>query len=323
MDPIDAALPLYGVGNNPFLLEFLSHQAAPLPPAPTALAPSIAETQSVLLLDRPRLSMDPQYLADSLALILARAREYFLYGYYDAAIREYKEYLSLEHLYSKGYDGITGEYFQVLFEYSWLSDIHHREKETERILNESLLWMLEPILKEKPGTPPSQQVARQFLLTMQELGQLPSAQTFRSPVTDDSLMKVVKKLMSQGELPVAQLILGQVEVRNLLMVFRADLMARQLAAQDMRVGGPSVMLPIIYARIGLPYAPVNPMAHEADRDVFDHEIPEQSIFAPHIHWVEALDKDPNEENERQRRQQRQKMAFRRRGFSSRGPVAPV
>jgi hypothetical protein len=312
---------LYGVGNNPFLLEFLAYGTQhPLETKEGTNASENAQTQSSLLqsvqhesitplvVDIPRFSMDPDYLVDTLGTLLQRARLYFLYGYYDAALREYKQYIHFEHLYSQGYNGITPDYFQVLFEFSWLASIHHREKESERILNESLLRLLDPLLhKEKEDTTPKLLV-RQFIQAMQELGQLPSNAAPRVSVQDDTLMKLVKKLISQGEPQIARLVLGHLEVRNLLMLFQANYLSRKLYEQtNPRSGGPPITLPIIYTRIGLPYAPMNPKAKEVDaeenqRERQNEEHPERSLFAHGVDRVFALGKDPNEGEERERRQ---------------------
>ena len=195
-----------------------------------------------------------------------------------------------------------------MFEFSWLASIHHREKESERILNESLLRLLDPLLhKEKEDTTPKLLV-RQFIQAMQELGQLPSNAAPRVSVQDDTLMKLVKKLISQGEPQIARLVLGHLEVRNLLMLFQADYLSRKLYEQiNPRSGGPPVTLPILYTRIGLPYAPINPKAKEVDaeehqRERQNEEHPESSLFAHGVDRVFALGKDPNEGEERERRQ---------------------
>jgi hypothetical protein len=327
MQPLDSlhGQGLYGVGNNPFLLEFLAYGTRhPLEPkaggstaasdnsqtsAGTASGSNTEpESMTPLVVDIPRLSMDPNYLVNTLGTLLQRARLYFLYGYYDASLKEYRDYLHFEHLYSQGYTGITADYFQVLFEFSWLASIHHREKESERILNESLLRLLDPLLhKEKEDTTPKLLV-RQFIQAMQELGQLPSNAAPRVSVQNDTLMKLVKKLISQGEPETARLVLGHLEVRNLLMLFQADYLSRKLYAQtNPRSGGPPVTLPIIYTRIGLPYAPINPKAKEADheenlRERHNEDHPHSSLFAHGVDRVFALGKDPNEGDERERRQ---------------------
>jgi hypothetical protein len=207
----------------------------------------------------------------------------------------------------------------VLFEYGWLSDLNHQRKETERMLNESLLKMLEPVLTPQPNQSQGRQLIRQFVEAFQELEQLPTPMRMRDPVPDEVLMKLVKKLMSQGEPEIARLVLGQLEVRNLLTVFRADYMARRIYEQVHPRGGPSVMLlPLLYTRIGLPYAPYNPLANEENQRVQTKIYEHEELQPEALSGMPPLSRDPNEEEERERRRKRQR--YQKQG---KGAVPPL
>lgn len=305
MDPVESSYPLYGVGNNPFILEYLSqlathheealHEAQPGPEVRSA-------PESALEIDQARLSVDGAYLASTLKTLLERARFYFNAAMYADALREYREYIYLEHLYATGYSGVTGEYFQVIFEYLWLLDLTDHRKEVERAFNQALLERVAPVLKPAAGDRLETRMIRQLIGALQELEQFPTYTRLQEPVPVEVLMKIAKKALSQGEGPLAQMILGFVEVRHLLGFFRTERLVQSISEQGSASGiRPSVMLPIIYARIGLPYAPLNPLAVEESKRILSKESARSIFHTEPVPPIAPIDKDPDEDEERERR----------------------
>ncbi|MBY0402835.1 MAG: hypothetical protein K2X66_02985, partial [Cyanobacteria bacterium] len=311
IDPIDHSHPAFGVGNNPYLLEYLSHQVEKSSANNAErLEASVEATKMAsnapINPDKMRLSQDPVYLSSTLAYMLERARYYFQAGYLEDAKKNYQEYLSYQHFYGQGYEGVDQDYFQVLFEYSWLLDINNERKESERVLNEELLRQLEEITKASSKETPHRAEVRQFIQTLQELDEFPNNNRLREPVSTDILFKLVKKLVTHEEPELARAILGGVEVRNLLAVFRTERWLASLNHQlDPREGLQSSLLPIIYTRIGLPFAPVNPLAHDEDKRVFAKEYRPEILRTSEVFKVHSIDKDPDQDSEREKRRKKQ------------------
>lgn len=303
MQPIDSNYPLYGVGNNAFLLEYLTH-------APHKVAKPEAASQSTPVVEptvpeinAEQMAQDPDYLNSTLNYVLDRARQYFASGMYDAAVSNYREYLSYQYRFASRTLGVTDQYFQALFEFAWLMNISEERKEAEKVMNEALLRNLDIVLKPRTDDTQELRLVRQFLTALQELDQLPSANNLRIPVSPDVLGKVVKKLVSQGFPELARDVVGHIEVRNLLSVFRAEELSQKLFTQaHPRTSPPPPLLPIVYTLRGLPFGPFNPLAHEEDKKVYSHEIETEILRTERIDHIFSVDKDPNQDDERERRQ---------------------
>jgi hypothetical protein len=314
MEPIDANQHVYGVGNNRFLLEYLARQPQQSAVEESEPSPQAAPVEQTEQVDQARLSKDPAYLASTLGYLLQRARYYFRRAQYTEANREYRQYLFYEHRYATGYMGVTPEFFQVVFEYMWLLELKNHRKEAERLFNEQLLRLMEPMLNPKVGMSRDMDRIRQFVQTLQAMDQFPARDNLMAQVTNEALTKLAKYAISHGERSLAQSILSMVEVRYLMGVFRTERMIQTLTRETgSGRQGPSSMLPIIYSRIGLPYAPTNPLGEEEQRRMLSQELggkglPMEELMAEPVYGLPPIHKDPSKEEERRRRREKRRPA---------------
>lgn len=304
--------PLYGVGQNPFLIEEAKHlQAQAIYTRGSSTAAGVEEADLARAKEPVQPSKTQAYVKERTTWLLSKARYFFFTRTdYATAAEFYKKYFQYLSYYKWQYHGIFGNYAQALFEFVWSQDIVGKQREAERFLNQQLLEQIEAGLKAGHAETPA---VERYIETLQIEELLPTPQTLNQSASPDALYRLAQYLMSKGDWEFAQNILVQAEVRYLQRFYRS----RQMAGEAARHLPPQeelaiASLPVQYAaqmQGRIPMAPSMPlMPGESERlhPTSGRPPAYAYYYTDKVDPVFGPNKDPNEEDKRRRRERKLK-----------------
>ncbi len=182
--------------------------------------------------------------------LLLRARLNFLYHRYDKAEEDYIQYIRYHDTFGVGFEESLQEYFPAMFEYAFLLTLQDRSNEADAFINLELAQYLSSNVE--AHTTALTQSDLEKLNTLQEQQKLPSLDDFKKRYRGADIVKLALHYRDNNAPIAAETLLGFVKIRQLIKVFKTDLLINKLPSRENKRGGfhPSD-LPLFYDFVGV------------------------------------------------------------------------
>lgn len=321
---IDPLSPIQGFYEAEYPILPVGQKPVP-PPEVTQAQAAQPETADQGLLGIPvdynRLKQDEAYFIQLMKYVLYKARVSFNKFIYADAEQLYGQFFKYLRAYrANAMYGSPIEYYPALFEYSWTLSILNRRKEAEKILNQELLRLLEPVLVRTPAHLSDIRNRIQQLQVQNLFPSQPHQLTVRPDLV--ALQDIARQLAKAGEAEFALHVLSHVEVRHLLSANQIRQLAGTIAKASGQTGAMALsnMLSAVYSRLGLPVTPTVPLTpEEAEKIRSKTFVPEHQV--DRVNPIDPTTRDPRKQEFRGARQ-RSRKASAKKGKVLRGKRKP-
>lgn len=251
-------------------------------------------------IDHVRLQRDTDYFLKTMRHILEKARKFYQALQYNAAQEIYEQFFRYLRVYRDKDPTNQVNFYPALFEYAWLKEIQGERQEAQAIINQELLRTLEPVLQ--PSKQPHLEEIREIVRGLQNQGLFPTVTNLKPQVPLETLEKIAQHFIAVGMQPLALEILGHIEVRHLLSLYRTRQLVHKLEQlEESAPSTPYSVLPSAYAHFGVPVAPILPITPE-DAEKIREKTPKRDYRIDRVEPVYAVNKDPREKEKRRRKQ---------------------
>ncbi len=252
---------LQGVGDYPFLLDWVPAQASLAASAPVSPP---ADNQAAM------------------TGLLYRARRYFWQASWSAAENMYRLLFS----YYKRFGAWSGElrdtYFAALLEYGWVLVLQGREQEAERLFSEQLAARLKTLAPD-PKTRPADRRVAEVVASLQHQGKLPHAHAPEVRPDPETLTWLGKRLAAENHgrlagdmLRFAQVAYGLRQMETAQLAWRIEHGNAPMASPT-----PQQIIRTIPALQWLHYAPTQgPFPYDYQRAAAHYEQPPDEWVPP-------------------------------------------
>ncbi len=182
--------------------------------------------------------------------LLLRARLNFLYHRYDKAEQDYIQYIRYHDTFGVGFEESLQEYFPAIFEYAFLLTIQDRSDEANEFINLELAQYVSTNLPKHVGDKKPDDL--NMVINLQEQEKLPSLGAFKKRYRGADIVKLALHFRDADSPEAAETLLGFVKIRQLIKVFKTDLLINKLPSRENKRGGfhPSD-LPLFYNFVGV------------------------------------------------------------------------
>lgn len=220
--------------------------------APVGQSPQRAKLDILEISAEDAKAEKDKYFSDKGAVMLNRARLHFFEQEFTEAEQQYTQYIRYHDTFGVGFEETLLEYYPAMFEYTLLLCIQERSDEAHYFINLELAQFLTQNLPSYIEDDGLNKSVTEQVKSLQAEEKLPGLKNYNQRFSSKHTVELALSMEKQGLNNVAEILLGFVKIRQLLKVFKTDLLIGNLPQSEPVKGGfYTTDLPLFYDFLGL------------------------------------------------------------------------